>query len=318
MTMYVISGALADGQIHLDDMVTISEDAWKTGGSRMFVQVGTQVPVKDLIDGIIVASGNDACVAMSEHVGGTAENFVDIMNHTAQQLGMKDTHFTDATGLPDPNHYSTPYDLALLARAIIHNYPEDYSLYKQQSVSWNNITQANRNRLLWLDPSVDGLKTGHTNDAGYCLVASAKREDMRLISVVMGAPSVKARTQDSQALLTYGFRFYKTQKLANAKERLLEEKVWYGKLDKTAIGPASDLYVTAQRNDFDQIKTEAEINKPLNAPLQQGQVVGKLVAALNGKVLAETDLIALKENPKAGIFSRAWDRFKLFFHRTET
>ncbi len=318
MTMYVISAALANGHIHLDDRVTISEDAWKTGGSRMFVQVGTQVPVKDLIDGIIVASGNDACVAMAEYVGGTVDNFVAIMNQTAQQLGMKNTHFTDSTGLPDPDHYSTPYDFALLARAIIENYPEDYSLYKQQSVSWNNITQANRNRLLWLDPSVDGLKTGHTDDAGYCLVASAKREGMRLISVVMGAPSVKSRTQDSQALLNYGFRFYQTGKLANAKERVLEEKVWYGKSDKVAIGAENDLYVTAKRNEFDQIKTAVEVNKPLNAPIKQGQVVGKLVATLNGQTVAETNLIAIKDVPEAGIFSRAWDRLKLFFHRTET
>lgn len=314
MTMYVVSGALKSGRIHLDDQVTISENAWRTGGSRMFVQVGTQVAARDLINGIIVVSGNDACVAMSEHVAGSESSFVDLMNQTAAQLGMKDTHYADATGLPNPDNYSTPYDLAILARAIIHHYPEDYTWYSQKEMTYNKIRQPNRNLLLFSDNTVDGLKTGHTDDAGYCLIASAKRNnDMRLIAVVMGSSSSKQRAADAEALLNYGYRFYETHKLYGSNVPLTNARVWFGKDKKTALGLAQDLHVTVPAGQYNQLKPSMLVNKEVDAPVQTGQAHGKVVVSLNNKVIAAQPLVALADNPKAGFFSRLVDHIAKIF-----
>ena len=229
MTLYIVSGALKAGQIHLQDQVPISEKAWRTGGSRMFIKAGTTVSVADLIQGIVVDSGNDATVAIAEYLGGSEEAFTSIMNDTAKRLGMKNTHFTDANGLPSPNHYSSAHDLAILARAIYKEYPEYYQWYGQKYFTYNNIKQANHNHLLFQDPTVDGFKTGFTDAAGYCLVASSKQGDTRLISVVMGAPNTKVKSQDTRGLLNYGFRYFDSYKIYKALTPLTEARVWQGK-----------------------------------------------------------------------------------------
>lgn len=316
MTAYVISGALKQGQIKPDDMVTISEKAWKMEGSRMFVQVGTQVKVKDLLDGIIVASGNDACVAMAEQVGGTEGVFVQLMNQNAARLGMQNTHYTDSTGLPNPDHYTSAYDQALLTRAIVTDFPEDYTWYKHQWIDYNNIRQPNRNRLLWRDPSVDGLKTGHTDAAGYCLVASALRNNMRLISVVLGTPSDNSRTIDSQALLNWGYRFFETHKLFSAGQALdpkMQPKVWYGKNSAAKLGFAKDAYVTIPVNQFKKLQTNIVIQEPLTAPIMKGQAYGSLNVSLDGQEITTIPIVALEDNPKGNIFSRAWDHLTILF-----
>ena len=315
MTLYVASQAIKQGQISLDDKVRISEKAWRTGGSRMFLKEGSQVPVHDLIKGIIVASGNDACVALSQYVGGNEATFVDMMNQTAQQLGMKDTHYVDSTGLPNPKHYSTPYDLTVLARAIIQNFPEDYSWYKQKWITYNGIKQPNRNRLLWRDKSVDGLKTGHTKAAGYCLISSAKRDDMRLISVVLGAPTDSERASDSQALLNWGFRFYESHKLYDANHALATPRVWLGKNKTIALGIQQPMYVTIPAGSYSQLKPQLTIDTPLQAPIAKGKKLGTLNVTLNGKNIATMPLVALEDDAKAGFFSRAWDHIILLFKK---
>lgn len=315
MTMYVISEAMAAGRIHLTDNVPISVNAWKTGGSRMFVREGTQVPVKDLINGIVVASGNDASMAMAEYVGGNVPSFIGMMNETARQLGMKNTHFIDPTGLPDPDHYSSPYDLALLTRAIINNYPEDYKWYDQKWMSYNNIKQPNRNRLLWRDSTVDGLKTGHTSEAGYCLVASAERNGMRLIAVVMGDPTDSARANDAQALLNYGYRYFETHKLYAAGATLAAPRVWMGQEKTAKLGIQEDLYVTIPAGQYDNLKANMQLTPNLQAPIQKGQKFGSVQVTLNEKTIADLPLIALANDPKASFFARMGDHFELFFHR---
>ena len=315
MTMYVVSAALKEGRIHLTDSVPISEHAWRTGGSRMFVKVGTQVLAQDLINGIIVASGNDACVAMSEFVAGSESSFVDLMNQMAQQLGMQNTHYADATGLPDPNNYTTPYDLSILARSIIHHYPEDYRWYGQRWMMYNHIKQPNRNLLLFSDPTVDGLKTGHTDEAGYCLVASAKRNNnMRLIAVVMGSTSMKQRAADAEMLLNYGFRFYETHPLYAANLPLSKPRVWFGKDKETSLGLAKNLYVTIPVGQYNQLKAHLSVNSKLEAPLEQGKTYGQIQVTLNNQTIATQPLVALAENPIGGFFSRLGDHFSLLFH----
>jgi len=294
-------------------------------GSRMFIQVGTQVSVKDLLDGIIVASGNDASVALAEHVAGTEDVFVQLMNQNATRLGMQNTHFMDSTGMPNPDHYSTAYDLALLTRAIINDYPQDYSLYKQQWISYNNIRQPNRNRLLWRDPSVDGLKTGHTDEAGFCLVASAVRNNMRLISVVLGAASDNSRTADSQALLNWGYRFFETHKLFTAGQALeakMQPRVWFGKDKYAKLGFARDAYVTIPANQFKKLQANIVIDQRINAPVSKGQTYGNVNITLNGQPLTTIPIVALADDPKANIFSRAWDHiaalvFNWFHHHND-
>ncbi len=316
MTAYVVSAALKQGQIKPDSMVTISEKAWRMGGSKMFIRVGSQVSVKNLLDGIIVASGNDACVAIAEHVAGTEDVFVQLMNENAARLGMKNTHYTDSTGMPDPNHYSSAFDLATLTRAIIHDYPEDYAWYKKQWIDFNNIRQPNRNRLLWRDPSVDGLKTGHTDDAGFCLVASALRNDMRLISVVLGTNSDTARTADTQALLNWGYRFYETHKLFNAQQALeakMQPRVWFGANKYAKLGFAENAYATIPTNKFKQLQANVVVNKSLQAPIIKGQTYGSVNVTLNGQPLTSIPVVALEGDPKGGIFSRAWDHIAILF-----
>lgn len=313
MTLYIASAAIANGQISLTDQVHIGKEAWETGGSRMFVKLGSQVPVKDLIDGIIVASGNDACVALADHIAGNQSSFVNLMNQTAARLGMKNTHYTDPTGLPHPDHYSSAYDIALLARAIVQDFPQDYAWYKQKWITWNNIRQPNRNRLLWRDSYVDGLKTGHTDDAGYCLVASGAQNGERLISVVMGAPSDAARTDDSQALLNYGFRFYETHKLYAAQETLATPRVWMGEHKTIPAGVNNDFYVTIPKGTYDKLKATVEFNGQLQAPISKGETIGTIKVTLNNQEIMSTPLIALQNDPAGGLWSRLRDRVSLLF-----
>jgi D-alanyl-D-alanine carboxypeptidase (penicillin-binding protein 5/6) len=315
MTMYVISGLIKSERIKLTDPVTISENAWRTGGSRMFVQVGTQVPVQDLVNGIVVASGNDACVAMSEYVAGSEPSFVDLMNKTAQQLNMQSTHYADATGLPSPQNYTTAKDLSMLSRAIINNYPEDYKWYSQKWMLYNNIKQPNRNLLLWRDPTVDGLKTGHTDDAGYCLVASALRNNMRLISIVLGAPSMKQRAVDVEALLNYGYRFFETQQLYSKNKPLANLKTWYAKKPTTQLGLAKDMYVTVPTGQYKNLSANVVLDKLLAGPIVKGQPYGTVQVSLNNQVIASQPLVALEDNAKAGFFSRTVDSVTLMFKR---
>ena len=315
MTMYVISNALKNGSIHLDDKVRISENAWRTGGSRMFVKVNDEVPVRDLVQGIVVASGNDAAVAMAEYVAGTEEAFAGLMNAQAKALGMNNSHFVDSNGLPNPDHYSTAHDLALLAQAIIKNFPEDYRLYSEKWFMFNNIKQPNRNRLLWRFQYADGLKTGHTQEAGYCLVGSAKKDSTRYISVVMGAPNDSARTEDSIRLLTYGFRFYETHKLYNGASKLADARVWKGKNKTVRLGLMNDFYVSMPSGQYKNIKAVIQINEPVKAPVIKGQAYGTLSVTLNNQVLASVPLVALENDPKGGFWRNMTDSLSYSFNK---
>ncbi|EKD74073.1 MAG: hypothetical protein ACD_45C00085G0008 [uncultured bacterium] len=315
MTMYVISNALKNGTIHLDDKVRISEKAWRTGGSRMFVKVNDEVPVRDLLQGIIVASGNDASVAMAEYLAGTEDAFASMMNAQAQLLGMKDSHFIDSNGLPNPEHYSTAYDLALLAQAIIKNFPEDYRLYSEKWFRYNNIRQPNRNRLLWRFQYADGLKTGHTEAAGYCLVGSAIKDNMRLVSVIMGAPSDTTRTEDSIRLLTFGFRFYETHKLYNNSVALTQARVWKGEKKQIPFGLENDLFITIPTGQYKNIQANLHLNEPIKAPVIKGRIYGTINVTLNGQVIASTPLIALESDKKGGIWRSITDSLNFGFNK---
>ncbi len=316
MTLYLVANALHNGQIHLDDPVLISKKAWQMGGSKMFVKVGTKVPVEKLVQGIIVASGNDATVALAQYLGGTETSFVDMMNQTAAQLGMTGTHYSDSNGLPAPDHYSTPGDLAKLARAWILNFPEYYPWFSQKWITYSGIRQPNRNRLLWRDPSVDGMKTGHTKAAGYCLISSAQRNGMRLISVVMGTPTDSARANDSEALLNYGFRFYESHKLYAADTPLLTPRVWYGRSRKASLGLAKNLYITIPAGQYKNVKISVSLNnKELYAPLIKGQAYGAVAVTLNNKTIMQQPLVALQDNPKGGFWRHIIDYVAWFFHK---
>lgn len=315
MSLYIISTAIKNGSVHWDDKVRISTKAWKTEGSRMFVKAGDEVPLKDLMHGIIVASGNDATVALAEHIAGTEEAFAGMMNEQAKLLGMNNSHFVDGTGLPDPNHYTTPRDLAILTQAYIKNFPEDYRFYADKWFTYNGIKQPNRNRLLWRFQYADGLKTGHTREAGYCLVASAKKDGMRLISIVMGAPSDQSRTEDSIRLLTYGFRFFESHKLYDASSTVVDARVWEGTKSQTPLGIANTLYITIPAGQFKRLKTSLDLPSPLNAPLVKGQPYGTLNVTLNNQVILSQPLIALDNNPQGGFFQRAADSVKYKIHK---
>lgn len=312
MTLYLVFGALDNGQIKLDDRVPISHKAWSMGGSKMFVKEGSSVPVADLVQGIIVASGNDACVAMAQFLAGNEKTFAKYMNQAAQHLGMTHSHFVDSTGLPDPNHYSTAGDLSILASAIIHDYPQYYHFFKEKWFSYNGIRQPNRNRLLWRDDSVDGLKTGHTKAAGYCLIASAKR-NMRLLSVVLGTPSDSARANDSQALLNYGFRYYTSKQLYSAGETISSPRVWLGDKTHVALGVDQNLDVTLAKNKNEQISTKIEINPRLTAPINKGQLCGAITISDSAGKITSVPLIALENISKGGWFSRMRDRVGMMF-----
>ncbi len=313
MTSYIVEYEISKGNIAEDDLVLVSEKAWRTGGSRMFIQEGTQVKVGDLLRGVIIQSGNDASVALAEHIAGSERAFADLMNQHARLLGMNDTHFVNATGLPADDHYSSAIDLAKLAKALITRFPEHYAIYSQKYFTYNNIRQPNRNKLLWRDNSVDGIKTGHTDDAGYCLVASAKRDDMRLISVVMGTDSEEARARESQKLLSYGFRYYRTHQLYTAGQVLKDSKIWAGSRDQIRLGLTEDLAVTVPRGKTDQLEASIELDKVIKAPVSQGQELGKVRVSIDGETVTTVPLVALETVEEGGLFKRIWHAIVLFF-----
>lgn len=313
MTGYVVINELANGNIHLDDMVTISPKAWKMPGSKMFIEVGKKVSVQNLIKGMVIQSGNDASVALAEHIAGSEEVFAELMNKYAASLGMTGTHYMNATGLPNPDHYTTAQDLSILARALITKFPEEYKWYAQKKFTFNGISQYNRNKLLWQDPSVDGLKTGHTKSAGYCLVASAKRDDMRLISVVLGTDSAKTRIQESQKLLNYGFRFFETHKLYDNGQRLNDARIWEGQKDSVGLGLTDDLYVTIPRGQYKNLKIESSIQPEIIAPVAEEKPLGKLFITLNGDTIEERPLVALSQVEEGSFFKKIIDQIKLLF-----
>lgn len=312
MTAHVVFTELRSGHLTMDEKVLISQKAWKMPGSRMFIEVGNQVPVSDLLNGLIIQSGNDSSVALAEHIAGSEETFAAMMNQHAKELGMKNTHFVNATGLPDPEHYTTPRDIARVSEATIRDFPEYYPLYAHKEFTYNGIRQPNRNLLLWRDPSVDGIKTGHTEDAGYCLVASAKRDGQRLISVVMGTQSDKARAASSQALLNYGFRFFETHRLYGASQALTKVRVWKSAPENVDAGLNKDLYVTIPRNEYDRLQARTEINPKLMAPFAKGDVVGKLVVELDGELLSESPIVVLQDAPVGSLWRRIVDTIKLW------
>uniref|UniRef100_UPI0038B8FFE4 D-alanyl-D-alanine carboxypeptidase family protein n=1 Tax=Alloalcanivorax mobilis TaxID=2019569 RepID=UPI0038B8FFE4 len=313
MTAYIAEKEIQSGNVSDEDMVPISVHAWKMGGSRMFVKEGSKVPLKDLLKGIIIQSGNDASVAVAEYLAGSEDAFADLMNRQATLLGMKNTHFVNATGWPAENHLTTAHDLARLARAIINDYPEHYDIYAEKEFSYNGITQPNRNLLLWRDPSVDGLKTGHTEEAGFCLVSSAKQGEMRLISVVMGTDSEAARARESQKLLTYGFRFYETYQAYGAGDVLDTPDVWMGKANQVRLGLGDALALTIPKDSGERLKAEMSVQPQLHAPIKKGQELGKLTISLDDNVLVTRPLIALEDVEEAGFFAKIWDHVVLFF-----
>jgi D-alanyl-D-alanine carboxypeptidase (penicillin-binding protein 5/6) len=314
MSAYAVFHALKDGRIKLDDQVRISAHARDQDGSRMFVDVGTMVSVENLIQGMIVQSGNDATVALAEHVAGSEPVFVDLMNQYAQRLGLVSTHFQNSPGMPSPEHYTTARDIAVLSAALIRDYPEYYKWYSQRSFTWNKITQPNRNGLLERDPTVDGLKTGHTETAGYCLVSSAKRGDMRLVSVVMGSPKISAREDASAALLNYGFNFYQVRKLYDANATVLTLPVWKGTTDTVKLGVTHDVYAVMPRGQESSLSAAADVPDPLIAPLARDNEVGKLRVTLGDKTLGTYALHPVEDVGEAGFFSRMIDDVKLWMH----
>ncbi|WFE69074.1 D-alanyl-D-alanine carboxypeptidase [Thiomicrospira sp. R3] len=313
MTGYVVFNEIKHERIKLDDMVTISEKAWRMPGSRMFIEVGRQVSVLDLIKGMVIQSGNDASVALAEHIAGTEERFAQLMNQYALELGMQNTNFLNSTGLPDPEHLTTVRDLSILTRALIRDFPDYYNWYSEKRFTFNGITQYNRNRLLWQDPTVDGLKTGHTSSAGYCLVSSANRNDMRVIVVVAGTQSATQRISESQKLLNYAFRFYETHKLYEKDQRLIDARVWLGVRDTLGLGIADEVYVTVPRGQYQNLKIETLTPKQIEAPIVLGDKIGQLVISLHDEVLVEKPLIALSDIEQASFFKRLIDRIKLLF-----
>jgi D-alanyl-D-alanine carboxypeptidase (penicillin-binding protein 5/6) len=313
MTAYVVFNAIKDKQIRLDEEVTISEKAWRTPGSRMFIEVGKRVSVQELLLGMIVQSGNDASVALAETVAGSESVFAELMNQYASSISMHSSHFVNATGLPDDNHYSTARDLSTLASAIIEEFPNYYRWYSVREVTFNDIKQPNRNNLLWRDDSVDGMKTGHTDAAGYCLVASARRGDMRLISVVLGTSSVKARTDGSQALINYGFRFFETRLLYKAGAEISKARIWKSANEYTSLGVLDDLFITVPRGAYDSLQSVLNIPAILEAPVAQGQPLAEIVISLSGDNLISEPLRALADNPTGSFWQRTKDSVSLWF-----
>jgi len=312
MTAYLVFSALESKSLTLDQVVPISEKAWKMGGSRMFVEPRHQVTVDELLHGMIIQSGNDASVALAEVVAGSEESFAVLMNREAQRLGMTNTHFTNATGLPDPQLYTTARDLAKLAKAIINTFPAHYSLYSQKEYTYNKITQPNRNRLLWLDETVDGMKTGHTDAAGYCLVSSSKRGPRRLISVVLGTESDGMRTQESLKLLNFGFRFYDTVRLYEAGKAVSSFRVWQGENDQLNVGFEKDFILSVPKGQADKLQVTLNSQQPLEAPVRKGQTVGQMTLTLDGQPIGTYPVTALEEVPLAGWFGRTWDSLQLW------
>ncbi len=314
MTAYATFKALREGQIDLDDEVRVSEKAWGTQGSRTFIEVGKYVSVEVLLQGMIVQSGNDASVALAEHVAGSEQTFVELMNHYAGTLGMESSAFRNSTGLPEDGHFMTARDVAKVASAIIAEFPEYYQWYSQREFTFNDIEQYNRNSLLWRDPSVDGLKTGYTDAAGYCLVTSAERSDMRLISVVMGSHSAEARANDSEALLNYGFRFYETYKLYSGGDEVATARVWKGESESVSLGVAEEFYLTIPTGRYDSLAADTTMDEQqLVAPIAAGTLLGSVTISLNDDELAELPLVALHDVAEAGLWQRIKDEVRLWF-----
>ena len=308
MSGYVIADQIANGSISLDDKVLISEKAWKTGGSKMFIEAGKRVSVKDLLSGIIIQSGNDATIAMAEYVAGSEEGFVDFMNAYASELGLTNSLFQNSTGFSDPNHFTSAKDLAKLTQALINNFPDHYATYNEKEFTFSGIRQLNRNKLLWRDDSVDGVKTGHTDSAGFCLISSAQRNDMRLIAVVAGSESENERLTASQRLLEYGFRFYATQKLVSQEIKVTTAKVWGGKTDEVALGSTKDIYLTLPRSEFKNIKANYQFNNNLQAPIEIGQMIGSIEFTSNDRVVLSAPLVAIETVEAKGFFGMLWSR----------
>jgi len=313
MTAYAIFREIKEGNVKLDDEVLISKKAWRAPGSRMFVEVNKKVPLELLLKGMIIQSGNDASIALAEHVAGNEETFAALMNTHATRLGMNSTNFVNSTGLPDPDHYTTPHDIAKVAAAAIREFPEFYKWYAQKSMLFNKIKQHNRNKLLWRDESVDGMKTGHTEAAGYCLVASAKRKNMRLIAIVMGTKSEQARAKETQTLLNYGFRFFETHRLYEAGEALKTVRLWKGAKKQLTLGLENDLFVTIPRRQYKKLEAKMDIKTQITAPVEKGQAVGNLSINLHDKLMAKVPLISLEQVNSGSLWQNAKDSALLWF-----
>ena len=312
MTAYLSFKALKDGHLSLTQTLPVSELAWKVEGSKMFIEPNKPVTVDELLHGTIIQSGNDSSIALAEGIASSETLFAEMMNKEAQRLGMKNTHYVNATGLPDPQHYTTAGDLAILAAALIRDFPEEYQrLYSSKEYTYNKITQPNRNRLLWLDPNVDGMKTGHTESAGFCLISSAKRNDTRRIAVVLGAPTDAARATESQKLLNYGFQFFDSHLVYKQGQAISQLKVWKGGENQVASTVTNNLFVTLPKGEYKNVKAVITSTQPLIAPIKKGQVIGSIKFMLNGKAIDERKLVAAKSVEVAGIFGRAWDSIKL-------
>jgi D-alanyl-D-alanine carboxypeptidase (penicillin-binding protein 5/6) len=311
MTAHVVFEEIAKGKLKLSDMVHISEKAWKTEGSRMFVKVNSDVSVEDLLRGLIIQSGNDSAVALAEHIAGSEDAFAGLMNAHAAQLGMTSTNFVNSTGLPHPDHYTTPSDIVKVTAATIRDYPDFYPMYAEKQFTYNEIKQYNRNNLLWRNNAVDGVKTGHTEAAGFCLVSSAKYDQMRLIAVVMGTESAKARIKESQALLAFGSRFYETHRLYEAGQKLTENRVWFGDQKTLALGIDEDVYVTIPRRDYDNLKPTLEVKAKLEAPINKGDSLGNVTVMLGNDVVTTRPLVALAQVEKGSL----WRRFLDFIYQ---
>jgi D-alanyl-D-alanine carboxypeptidase (penicillin-binding protein 5/6) len=312
MTAYLSFKALKNGHLSLAQTLPVSEIAWKIEGSKMFIEPNKPVTVDELLHGMIIQSGNDASIALAEGIASTEMQFAEMMNKEAQRLGMKNTNFMNATGLPDAQHYTTADDLAILAKALINDFPDQYErLYSVKEYTYNKITQPNRNRLLWLDPNVDGMKTGHTESAGYCLISSAKRDGVRRISVVLGAATDAARATESQKLLNYGFQFFDSKLVYKQGQAISQLKVWKGNENQVASTVTNDLFITIPKGEYANVKASMSSTQPLMAPIKKGQVIGSIKFTLNGKVIDERALVAAKSVDSAGILGRAWDSIKL-------
>lgn len=315
MTVYIVDAELESGRLSLDQEIAVSDKAWRTEGSRMFVETGKKIKVDDLLKGVIIQSGNDASVALAEYIAGTEEAFAELMNQQAAKLGMKNTHFTNATGIPDSNHYTTAKDLSILSQALVRDFPDSYKLYSEKWFTFNGIRQPNRNRLLWSEPTVDGIKTGHSSTAGFCLAASALKDGMRLISIIVGAENDNQRNQYSQQLLRYGFRFYETHRLFEAQKPIESSRIWMGTKKNVSLGLTQDLYITIPQGTYKDIDAKIHVEKNLQAPVAKGSLQGKLTVSIADNLVAEQPLIALEGVDKGSLWMRVQDYVSLGFHK---
>ena len=315
MTGYVAVDQIQQGYVNLSDEVYISENCWKKGGSKMFIREGTRVLFSDLIKGMVIQSGNDASCAIAEHVAASEEGFVELMQMYAQDLGLVNTQFRNVSGWPDPEHFSSARDLAILTQQMIRNFPEHYSLYKEKYFTYNDIKQRNRNSLLWQDDSIDGVKTGHTESAGYCLVTSGVRNDTRLIAVTLRSSTEKSRLTDNRRLLDYGFRYFRTKKVLEANTILVSEQVWGGEQETIQLSAATDLFLTLSPRDFPRVESKIKLNDYLQAPIDADQIVGSVNLMLDGDSIASVDLVAMSSVTALGFFGRAWSNIKLLTYQ---